>query len=666
MRRSLLPILSILFAVPTAIAPLSLSRADEPQPPASAQLLPSNTAFTMLLDTTAAQWGSLTQFQLFNLAQEFSGEPLSPGSLSLISPDIDYANEIEPWLGETVTIALLPLPNAGVTNRTTIDTQLLVLAPIENPDAFNGFVDRLVATRDQPPLETTYEDIPILYWEAVEAPLPGYEEPFENSPENFPESPDVPLDESPLEEAPPTQPDAPSAPEAMPEVMPESSSINGPGEKTILDEDPPIDFDLEIEPPSTYVVEPGLAIAVLPGHLVLGSDPRAIRQLIDAQNAATPALADTEQFQRTLNNPDYDASLMVMYGNAGEINQYSLRQILLEDFPFPLPLPLPLPDVDLSPSDVEQLSAIDATIESFVKLQPEGIRIQGRIHLDDPLFALLDPPPAADGSTLFSLMPAPTYFMANSRDLAQVWQAVAQLLGSFDETRNWLDFARAAVTGATGLDLDRDIFGWMDGNYAVFLFPTRRGLIPEFVPWVEMGVGAMIQTSDRARAESTFAALNDFIASFDLLVEEQTINDVPAVGWGVDVFGDGEPDYDLLGYSWITEDTVVLTSGARTLPQLLNPTLDEPLSEHYTFQRATESLTTPNQGYYYVNFGSSLSMIYQALSLWIPDSEDTILFKQFLGSIHSFSLTTSQTEAYIQLDFLTVLAPARTTEESWD
>lgn len=645
MRRSLLSVLSILFTVPAAIAFPPPSYAAEPQPPTSTTLLPGNTAFTILLDTTEATWGSLSQFQLFNLAQEVSGESLNPGSISLISPDIDYTSEIAPWLGETVTLALLPLPSAGITTRTSFETQMLMLAPIENPAAFEGFVDRLVATRDTPPIESTYQDIPILYWEPVEETFSN-EEPFED----VPTLPEVPLEENPLEDA---------EPDAAPN--PESSLLSSPDTKTILDEDPVIDFEPGVES-STYVVEPGFAIAVLPGHLVLGSDPRAIRQLINAQSSTAPSLAETAQFQRTFNNADYDRSLVVTYGNISEINQYSLRQFLIDDFPFPFPLPLP--DLNLSPADLEQLTTVDATFESFIKLQPEGIRIRGEVHLDDPIFALLDPPPTADGSNLFSLMPGPTYLMANSRDLSQVWQAIAQILGSFDETRTWLELGRTTVRAATGLDLDRDIFGWMDGDYAFFLFPTQGGIVPDAFPDLELGAGMMIQTSDRPRAEATFQALNEFIAGFDLRVQEQTINGTPTVGWGVDDLENGEVNFDLFGYSWITEDTMVLTSGAGALPQLLDPAVDAPLSQHYTFQQATDTLTTPNQGYYYVNFGSTLSMIYQALGPWLlPESEETTLIKRFLGSIHSFSLTTRQTDESIQIDFLTVLAPARRLED---
>ena len=57
-------------------------------------------------------------------------------------------------------------------------------------------------------------------------------------------------------------------------------------------------------------------------------------------------------------------------------------------------------------------------------------------------------------------------------------------------------------------------------------------------------------------------------------------------------------------------------------------------------------------------------MVYQALGSFIPESEETNQVKQFLGSVHSFSLTTTHTGSYIQVDFLTGLAPAIAVNDS--
>ncbi|MEM8544297.1 MAG: DUF3352 domain-containing protein [Cyanobacteria bacterium P01_H01_bin.119] len=663
MKQVLRSVLPAVLAVPALLAAAFPAGATEPEPrsplPAAA-LLPQNTAVTILINTQAFRWETLTQFRLFQLVQEVSGESLTfetipfltataPPSTTGAEP-FDYQQEIAPWLGDTVTLAILPLPAGDLANRRTFDQQSIMLAPIASRDRFEGFIDRLAGTRAEPPQRETYQEIPVLYWEAIEETISNEEEDFE-----FDESDGVTGYPARTQSRNSGEPEAPE------------TGLTEAETKAILDDDDSADIEFEPELPQTYVVEPGLAIAVINQHLVLGTDIKAMRQLIDAQingeKAGLPVLAETRAFGRTYNSLAYEDALVRIYGNISEVNRYSFQEILSDDFPFPFPFPLP--DIDLSEADLEGLTEVESYFESFIKTQPEGIRIQSRVFLDDPLFALVRVPDPVEGSELFSLMPAPTYFMVNNQDLAGLWQIIATTLGSFEQTRGALEIARSAVSAATGLDLDDDIFGWMDGNYAFFLFPTREGLIPEFLPSLELGIGAMIQTSDRDRADNTLDALGEFVSRFDILVEDQLVHGVPATAWNVvDSFGQQNITNELFGHSWVSEDILLLTSGGGTFNQFLNPAISQSLLDHYTFQQATESLPTSNQGYLYINFGSTLSMVYQALGSFIPESEETNQVKQFLGGVHSFSLTTTHTGSYIQVDFLTGLAPAIAVNDS--
>ncbi|MEM8810659.1 MAG: DUF3352 domain-containing protein, partial [Cyanobacteria bacterium P01_G01_bin.38] len=90
---------------------------------------------------------------------------------------------------------------------------------------------------------------------------------------------------------------------------------------------------------------------------------------------------------------------------------------------------------------------------------------------------------------------------------------------------------------------------------------------------------------------------------------------------------------------------------------LLNPTGFEPLTEHTTFIDATASLPQPNDGYFYANAGSTLSLIYGLLP-FEPGDPFAQTVKSFLGTFHSLSMTSSSTSEYIQFDVLLGLAQA--------
>ncbi|MEM6427503.1 MAG: DUF3352 domain-containing protein, partial [Cyanobacteria bacterium P01_D01_bin.128] len=278
MKQVLRSVLPAVLAAPALLAVAFPAGATEPEPRSSlpaAALLPQNTAVTILINTQAFRWETLTQFRLFQMVQEVSGESLTfetipfltataPPSTAGAEP-FDYQQEIAPWLDDTVTLAILPLPAGDLANRRTFDQQSIMLAPIANRDRFEGFIDRLADTRAEPPQQETYQEIPVLYWEAIEETISNDDEDFEFD------------DSDGATGAALTAARDLGAPEAPETGLTEAET------KAILDDDDSADIEFEPELPQTYVVEPGLAIAVINQHLVLGTDIKAMRQLIDAQ-----------------------------------------------------------------------------------------------------------------------------------------------------------------------------------------------------------------------------------------------------------------------------------------------------------------------------------------------------------------------------------------------
>lgn len=89
----------------------------------------------------------------------------------------------------------------------------------------------------------------------------------------------------------------------------------------------------------------------------------------------------------------------------------------------------------------------------------------------------------------------------------------------------------------------------------------------------------------------------------------------------------------------------------------LLPQPQRQLPKDYNFATATTSFPRRNQGYFYINMGSSLSWIYSFLP---PTSDPSIqTFKKAIGTVYSFSSTSNITSKQEQYDGLVVLAPAR-------
>ncbi|MGP1387150.1 MAG: DUF3352 domain-containing protein, partial [Thainema sp.] len=377
-------------------------------------------------------------------------------------------------------------------------------------------------------------------------------------------------------------------------------------------------------------------------------------------------LAENNDFQRVLADDKFERSLIVSYGNLDQLSRFSGFGVEMPPLPpgapFPIP-PVPSPSelpIDSEASFFQALelaaTAID-TVENFVTLEPEGIQFQSRVHFRLPQlsYALLD-----DVDQIYEQIPAPTYFLASGQDLSKLWLTVSSLLEANPATAEYLNMARLGTQLTTGLDLDEDIFRWMDGEYSLFLFPSRYSLLDDFLPNLDLGLGVMIQTRDRNSAETALAALSDLAASaLQLEVTPSQVNDQPITSLRIpsDVTVPASLDPNVFSYGWVNDNTLVMTLGESQM-SLLNPAPLDPISTAYPFSAINQRLPHPNYGYAFLNTGATLSLIYQLL----PSEWKTAEFREvqrFLGSIHSFSSTLSSSEDYLQADFLFGLSPAR-------
>jgi hypothetical protein len=114
-----------------------------------------------------------------------------------------------------------------------------------------------------------------------------------------------------------------------------------------------------------------------------------------------------------------------------------------------------------------------------------------------------------------------------------------------------------------------------------------------------------------------------------------------------------------MGYTWVSDDTLLVTTGAGLMADLL-PTPYQSLLDSYTYQSAIEPFPQPNISLFHMNIGSILSL----LNAYIPasmlaSSDETIDFARFVQAFRSISSSTTATENYAQDDIHIQLAPRR-------
>jgi len=573
-----------------AINTVSLNSQSLPQklssPAPIAQFLPVDAPLVGLISTKTEKWQSLSKFELFK--QVFAtAEKVFPAQMGL-----NYQTDIKPWLGEQVALAFLPQkPSKSV----SLDASFVIITAVKDQNQLQALIGKFKASKPQEVRERQYKGVKILEWKAPK-----------------PTSHNVSI-ASPV-----------STLLLKTYSLPTSLVAAVPSIPT-----------LPVSKPNN-IKRQGIAIALLPGYMVTASTALPIEQLID-KPIGSANLAQNLNFKQTTQHPQYSQALFTLYQDPNKF--LSLFNSLAQDPNLPFPIPLSA----INPSQVQQYSSLNGLIWE----QKEGLRLQINAYRHKPSLANAFTPNTAQ---LLPRIPAPAYSTTTGRNIYGQWQMLVTVLSSNPQFKDGLAKFRKTISSTTGLDIDKDILGWMDGEYALFFYPTKQGLLSSEL---KLGLGFLVQTRSRTKAESSLNKLDKSIKSIfsgALSVNTHNIDGISVNTWDIG-------QQSVFAHSWVDDKTLLISTGLGAMRELL-PQPQKQLPKDYNFATATSFLPYPNQGYFYINMGSSLSWIY-SFAPTVFNAPDFQIFKQVIGSIRSFSTTTSTTSKQEQYDGLVVLAPAK-------
>jgi hypothetical protein len=643
--KALLRCASVSFSIAVAVfSSCAIGRAvpiPQPSPLAVSTVLPANTPGLVLINATPATWA---QVERFNPLPEALRVPFKVPFL----PDaISFTQDIQPWLGSEVAIALVPTAGSiAGTVLQTFDASVVFVAPITERDRFDAFLSKLKATRGQPDIEREYKGVKLLQWSA----------PAEKKPSK-PVEPD-----STTQRTAPQPLLASASRRSLTNTSRSDASLIAwqgkavkpmPSPSAIPEPSTPPDAAPTIPNPEEALKPRGFAIALLPNHVAIAIQAHTLEDLIDARSEREP-LAQNPLFQRTLQHPQAGRSLLTSYGEVSAIAKFLwaiAKNAPPSTFGFGLP---PLDDKRLA-----ALTKLYSTADSHVWLQPEGIHSQVNFYYTTPQPELATRT-VPDANQILSRLPAATYLSASSRNFKQQWQD--SLASAKDDLTSQIAIAslRNSFRTATGLDPEKDVIPWMDGEYAFFFFPTTGGLFNYIYPKLNLGVGLMVQTSDRAAAEAALKKLDQFIkkeAKGEVAIVPQRLKGQSIVTW--EAKERGKP-ISFLSHGWLDAKTLVITTGMKPMADLA-PKPYLPLHLNHTFQTAIASFPVPNEGYFYINMGATLSFLYNLIlpTVTTADAQFVQEFQRVAGSVRSVSTTNSTTAEAQRVDSLWVLAPVK-------
>ena len=540
-----------------------------------AKQIPSDTIGLLIVDLDPLSWQAFDKFNLptpspisaLDKLLNFLGE----------SPPISITKDVQPWLGKEVMITFLNNPN----NKAEL--VFAALSMVTDDRQFEVFIEKVKGLNTLKPTETLYQNVKILEWELKDE-----------------------VEEDKVEE------DKPEFLKKSLKRLNTSQALRSLS-KTKNHE--------EIKPSFSGFRFKRLAIAKLPsGFAVIASNREAIQKMIDISASSSEpqssSLADNQLFLRSLNNPLWNRSLLVGYGDFKGFGQFT--ELLAADLPETSEIP--------GFSRAEYIQSLKYTLSQyssfdlFAWVTPKGLRSQSSSY-----FSEVRSPQPKDTQTrdrLLSYLPSNVYGSINSRNFNRQWQwfvEASKVEPTYKIFVEGLRIVAPMILGEeSGIDIEKDIISWMDGEYAFVAFPSDRSPLKQI--GVTLTSGMLIRTSKPEAANAALAKLTKYITNLGkgaFQVKKRQVGTTLLTSFEFPDSQEQGKTQSIFAYGWRDRQTLMLTFGAGTATAFI-PTPKPSLAESEMFREAIADMPQPNFGYFYLNANAIAKLV---ATVYLPFSE---------------------------------------------
>ena len=315
-------------------------------------------------------------------------------------------------------------------------------------------------------------------------------------------------------------------------------------------------------------------VALLNNHMIVAADPDAIERAIDTAlgGASLAGLTGTNP-KAFLNSVEVPHPVATLY-----VAEYpTVMEQIAADFSG---------TSELSMRVFSQIKPVESAVLAL-GVDRAGLHLKAITTLNGR--ARSSEQPQLD--PLVTRFPTDTVGLIQTQGIKQAWSEILALAEDNSEVKRAVRRVRRGLN-AINLDADRDVFGWMDGEFALGLIANDEGVL------APLGLGGvlMLETSDRPAAENMLAQLDNIVAGSNppVNVERRTIAGVEVTEWKDPRQG------TLFGHGWLQSNLVFIAFGGPVVEAITSkPQLPLPASPRY--QNVTELLPPPNHSYVYLD-----------------------------------------------------------------
>ena len=298
--------------------------------------------------------------------------------------------------------------------------------------------------------------------------------------------------------------------------------------------------------------------------------------------------------------------------------------------------------VELPPETLEQLALVESVVVGL-GFEDKGLRLKFLANLSESGLKKGYKP---EKGKIVSQFPESTIALMSGSKINESWsEVVAQsevIPGLQQLLNNW-----QIALDPINLDLDEDVFGWMDGEIGFGLVTVNEGIFKDF----GMGGAAIFQTSDRRTATNTLEKLEELAADISWLsVDYRNIKGKTIVEW---LTWDNKV---LLSYGWTDDQTLTIALGT-PFKELMDVKGKTSLRASKNFKDIAGSLPEKNFGYFYLDMEKAMTTLDNLPSA--PNSSIPTETKVILDSIQGIAATSTMSDqSTAELDLLLQLKPS--------
>jgi hypothetical protein len=293
----------------------------------------------------------------------------------------------------------------------------------------------------------------------------------------------------------------------------------------------------------------------------------------------------------------------------------------------------------VEPAILQELKKIQS-IAGAVAIDDAGIRMKMVAKTDGTIPTM--PNIAGNASASF---PSDTFALVGGAGLSQIWTEVNKIYDQDPEMKKMMTQARQGFTQSTQLDLDKDVFSWMGGDYTMGMMPVNSGIAAQ----VGFGGALTIDSTNRAVTDNTIAKLIGMAKQNGATVEERQvgsakISDLKAPG------GIGT----VLSYGWLSDKSLSVTVGDGLMEKIVNRP-GESIEKSSSFTSTMGSMPSQRQSYSYIDIEKIFNLVNTKMGAMatqsIPaDANAIISSMQGIGMVSTQpDKNTSQFEALLSL-----------------